>query len=239
MTTKSIIFFSLISLSIILRISCADIIIPKYGKKTIYSSSDNVFLDVSDFDSGDKIYISITTYHTHYNTRLDYIFCNSANGPYLTNNFVYDSSSSSTYGEDTYNYKIKKDVSDAKYLYLSSSLPLPIDIENTEDDATTTIIIIVVVCFVVLVAAIVIIVCCCRRCRARRLAAMPVPYPSAIGVGVSPYGVQPVPIVQPVVQPVGIAQPYYNPAPQYNQVAPAPIGSDVRVNQNSNYEKPM
>ena len=149
-------------------------------------------------------------------------------------------------GEHTYNYKIKKDSSNAKYLYLDSLLPLPITIENTEDDASVTIIIIIVVVFVVFVAAIIIIICCCRRCRAKRLGV--VPYPSTVGYGVTPYSVQPaVPVVQSAVQPVGIAQPYYNVNPQYNQynqVAQAPMGSDIRevqINQNPGptYEKPM
>ena len=121
---------------------------------------------------------------------------------------------------------------------MSSNLNYPITIENTEDDASTTVIIIVVVVSVaVIVATIIIIICCCRRCRARRYAT--VPYPSTVGYGVSAFGMQPViPVAQPVVQPFGVAQPYYNPSPQYNQVSPAPIGSDVRVNQISNYEKP-
>ena len=157
---------------------------------------------------------------------------------FSTTNTIYESSSTSTNAEETYNYKIKKGSSNFNYLYLSSGLNYPITIENTEDDASTTVIIIVVVVsVVVIVATIIIIICCCRRCRARRYAT--VPYPSTVGYGVSAFGMQPViPVAQPVVQPVGVAQPYYNPSPQYNQVSPAP-GSDVRVNQVSNYEKPV
>ena len=248
MSTKSIIFFSLIILSIISRVSSGTVIIPKYGKKTISSSTEEPFLEVSDFDSGDKIYISITTSYSSYSTSLYYKFCDSTIGISSASSWVDYSSSSSSYGEHTYNYKIKKDSSNAKYLYLDSLLPLPITIENTEDDASVTIIIIIVVVFVVFVAAIIIIICCCRRCRARRLKA--VPYPGAVGYGVTPYSVQPVvPVVQSAVQPVGIAQPqpYYNVNPQYNQynqVAQAPMGSDIRevqINQNpgTTYEKPM
>ena len=158
---------------------------------------------------------------------------------FSTTNTIYESSSTSTNAEETYNYKIKKGSSNFNYLYLSSGLHYPITIENTEDDASTTVIIIVVVVsVVVIVATIIIIICCCRRCRARRYAT--VPYPSTVGYGVSAFGMQPViPVAQPVVQPVGVAQPYYNPSPQYNQVSPAPIGSVVRVNQVSNYEKPV
>ena len=244
MSTKSIIFFSIIFLSIISRISAKDVIIPKYGKITIYAG-DKPFLDVSDFDSGEKIYISITTTNPYgyYTSKLYYRFYSSINGitPTTTySNYVYESSSTSSYDEETYNYKITKDSSSSKYLYLDSDLPLPIIIENTEDDASTSVVIIVVVvvCVVVLIVAIIMIVYCCRRCRRRRYAT--VAYPGVVGYGVSTFGVQPVvPVVQPVVQPVGVAQPYYNPSPQYNQVAPAPIGSDVRVNQNVNYIKPV
>ena len=240
MIKKSILFFSLISLSIITEILTENVIIPKYGKKKIYEHQ-NAFLDVSGFDSGEKIYISITTssYSHSYNTRLGYAFYINTNGiSFSPTNTIYESSSTSTNAEETYNYKIKKDSSNFNYLYLSSSLNYPITIENTEDDASTTVIIIVVVVsVVVIVATIIIIICCCRRCRARRYAT--VPYPSTVGYGVSAFGMQPViPVAQPVVQPVGVAQPYYNPSPQYNQVSPAPIGSDVRVNQISNYEKP-
>ena len=249
MSTKSIIFFSLIILSIISRVSSGIVIIPKYGKKTI-NSGDSAFLEVSDFDSGDKIYISITSSYSSYgySTSLYYKFCDSTSGisSLLVSSWVDYSSSSSSNGEHTYNYKIKKDSSNAKYLYLDSSLTLPITIENTEDDSSVTIIIIIVVVFVVFVAAIIIIICCCRRCRAKRLGV--VPYPSTVGYGVTPYSVQPVvPVVQSAVQPVGIAQPYYNVNPQYNQynqVAQAPMGSDIRevqINQNPGptYEKPM
>ena len=58
MSNKFIIFFTLISLSIITITSSVEII-PKYGKKTTYNSY--IYLDVSGFDTGDKIYISITT----------------------------------------------------------------------------------------------------------------------------------------------------------------------------------
>ena len=248
MSKKSIIFFSLIILSIISRVSSDTIIIPKYGKKTISSRDDLPFLEVSDFDSGDKIYISITTSYSSSWTSLHYKFCDNTIGisPSSASSWVDYSSSSSSYGEHTYNYKIKKDSSNAKYLYLRSQLDFPITIENTEDDASVTIIIIIVVVFVVFVAAIIIIICCCRRCRARRLGV--VPYPGTVGYGVTPYSVQPVvPVVQSAVQPVGIAQPYYNVNPQYNQynqVAQAPMGSDIRevqINQNPGptYEKPM
>lgn len=248
MSTKLIIFFSLIILSIISRVSSEVIIIPKYGKKTISSSNDLPFLEVSDFDSGDKIYISITTSYSSSWTSLHYKFCDSTIGisSSSASSWVDYSSSSSSFGEHTYNYKIKKDSSNAKYLYLRSQLDFPITIENTEDDASVTIIIIIVVVFVVFVAGIIIIICCCRRCRARRLGV--VPYPGTVGYGVTPYSVQPVvPVVQSAVQPVGIAQPYYNVNPQYNQynqVAQAPMGSDIRevqINQNPGptYEKPM
>ena len=84
MSTKSILFFSLISLSIITEIlssATQNVIIPKYGKKKIYENQ-NAFLDVSGFDSGEKIYISITTssYSHSYSTRLGYAFYINTNG---------------------------------------------------------------------------------------------------------------------------------------------------------------
>ena len=245
MSTKSIIFVSLIELSIISRISSSSsiVIIPKYGKKTINSEEELAFLEISDFDSGEKIYISITPNSgSSFITKLYFQFCDSTNGinKYLKDRFVDYSSSSSSLGEYTYNYKIKKDSSNAKYLYLDSSLPYPITIENTKNDTSVVIIIIIVVVFVVLVVVIIIIICCCRRCRPKRYGV--VPYPG-------PYGVQPVvpvvqPVVQPVMQPVRIPQPYdYNPLyNQYNQAAQASIGTDVRdvrVNQSPAYEKPL
>ena len=90
MSKKSILFFSLISLSIItgiLSTPTENVIIPKYGKKKIYDHQ-NAFLDVSGFDSGEKIYISITTSSYSYNTRLGYAFYINTNGlSFLTNKY--------------------------------------------------------------------------------------------------------------------------------------------------------
>ena len=230
MSKKSITFFSLILLSIISRISTIEII-PKYGKKTIYDTE--ALLDISDFDSGDKIYISITPTYSGYNTKLYYKFYNGiGTGSYTWDYYTDWSSSTSSYSEETYNYKITKDYSNAKYLYMTYHFTPPVIIENTENDSTVTVIIIVVVVFVVVVVVVIIIICCCcKRCRARRYGV--VPYPGVVGYGVTPYAVQRVVSVMPsTVQPVVNVQPYYNSNPQYNQVAPAPIGSEVRVNQN-------
>ena len=220
MSNKFIIFFTLISLSIITITSSSVEIIPKYGKKTTYNSY--IYLDVSGFDTGDKIYISITT-TSYANSRLDYAFCQNTDTSCTSSTLrsVYESSSSTTdayYYEETFNYKIKKDTS-ANYLYMKYNFPPPVTIENTEDDVSIAIIIIAVVCSVVFLAIIiVIIICCCRRCHRARTYGT-VPYPITTGYGVSPYA------VQPVVQPVVTVQPYYN------QVAPAPVVSEVRVNQ--------
>ena len=217
---NKLIFFTLISLSIITITSSSVEIIPKYGKKTTYNTY--IYLDVSGFDTGDKIYISITT-TSYANSRLDYAFCQNTDTSCSSSTLrsVYESSSSTTdayYYEETFNYKIKKDIS-ANYLYMKYYFYPPVTIENTEDDVSIAIIIISVVCSVVfLVIIIVLIICCCRRCHRARTYGT-VPYPITTGYGVSPY------VVQPVVQPVVSVQPYYN------QVAPAPVVSDVRVNQ--------
>ena len=218
MSNKFIIFFTLISLSIITITSSVEII-PKYGKMT--TNNDHIYLDVSGFDTGDKIYISITTTDIYANSRLDYAFCQNIDTCLSsTLRSVYESSSTSdSYDyEETFNYKIKKDIS-ANYLYMKYYFDPPVTIENTEDDVSIAIIIISVVCSVVfLVIIIVLIICCCRRCHRARTYGT-VPYPITTGYGVSPYA------VQPVVQTVVSVQPYYN------QVAPAPVVSDVRVNQ--------
>ena len=220
MSNKFIIFFTLISLSIITITSSSVEIIPKYGKKTTYNRY--IYLDVSGFDTGDKIYISITT-TSYANSRLDYAFCQNTGASCSSSTLrsVYESSSSTTdayYYEETFNYKIKKDIS-ANYLYMKYYFYPPVTIENTEDDVSIAIIIIAVVCSVVFLAIIIVlIICCCRRCHRARTYGT-VPYPITTGYGVSPY------VVQPVVQPVVSVQPYYN------QVAPAPVVSDVRVNQ--------
>ena len=220
MSNKFIIFFTLISLSIINLTSSSVEIIPKYGKKTTYNTY--IYLDVSGFDIGDKIYISITT-TSYANSRLDYAFCQNTGASCSSSTLrsVFESSSSTTdayYYEETFNYKIKKDTS-ANYLYMTYNFPPPVTIENTEDDVSIAIIIIAVVCTVVFLAIIiVIIICCWRRCHRARTYGT-VPYPITTGYGVSPYA------VQPVVQPVVTVQPYYN------QVAPAPVVSDVRMNQ--------
>jgi hypothetical protein len=247
MSNKFIFFFSLICLSLITKISSQEII-PKYGKKK--TNNNYIYLDVSGFDDGEKIYISITADTTTYyyrNSRLEYKFCTDIGGCSATK-YVDPSSSSSTstfgYEETTYNYKIKKDNSNAKYLYMTYNFYPPVTVENTENDATKTLIIVVVVVSVVVLAVIiVIIVCCCRRCR-RTAAYGTVPYPVAPGYGVSPYAygaqpVAPVAVVQPVMQPaVNAPQPYYDANAQYNAISPAPITSDVRVNQNQIYAKP-
>lgn len=246
MSNKFIFFFSLICLSLISKISSQEII-PKYGKKR--TNNNYIYLDVSGFDDGEKIYISITVDTTLYyrSSMLSCGFCTDIDGCFTTK-YVEPSSSSSTstFGveETTYNYKIKKDNSKAKYLYMTYNFDPPVTVENTENDATKTLIIVtVVVGVVVLAVIIVIIVCCCRRCR-RTAAYGTVPYPVAPGYGFSPYAygaqpVAPVAVVQPVMQPaVNAPQPYYNANAQYNAISPAPITSDVRVDQNQMYAKP-
>ena len=105
MSNKFIFFFSLICLSLISKISSQEII-PKYGKKK--TNYNYIYLDVSGFDDGEKIYISITADTTYYygNSRLNYGFCTDIGGCSATK-YVEPSSSSSTstFGveETTYN----------------------------------------------------------------------------------------------------------------------------------------
>ena len=126
---------------------------------------------------------------------------------------------------------------------MSYSFTPPVTIENTKEDSSIEVVIYIVVsCVVFLLIVISIIVCCYRRCRQNNNNI--VQYPDTYGYSVSPYTVQPVvPVVQSNVQQNGITQPYYNSNQEYNQynqiqVAPSSVGSDVRVEQNPNNEKP-
>ena len=108
---------------------------------------------------------------------------------------------------------------------------------------------------IALAIIIAIIVYCCRRCK--RAAVGRVPYPVTPVYGVSPYAAQPVVgvgMVQPVlnVQPYGVNANYaHNPIPnvnlnynqainnqyaQYNLATPVQPESDMRMNQDFEYD---
>ena len=142
----------------------------------------------------------------------------------------------------------------------------PLTFENLEPGNKVVVIVVAVIVSVVVIAVmIIIIVYMCRRCKrsvAYRVAPYPVtsayviPYAQPVTTVVQP--VQPIVNVQPVpVQPVMNAQPYgvnyatnqnynyqnvnnqnaNNPDVQYSSAAPQP-GSEYRINQVVNYEKP-
>ena len=70
-------------------------IMSKYGSKKSYTGY--VFLDVSGFNSGDKIYISVTTHNYCYNTYLEYKFYAS-----FTDHSSYNSLSQVSYTSETF-----------------------------------------------------------------------------------------------------------------------------------------
>ena len=211
-------------------------VMSKYGTK--YSSTGEVFLDVSGFNSGDKIYITVKTYHTCFDTDLYYKFYESTNDHLSTDHLssTYYTSSSYYNNEEKYNYDIKKPGSQYKYLFLESGCRPPITFENTEDDGgnSTVVIIVAVICSLIALAIIItIIVYCCRRCK--RAAYNRVPIPVTPAYGVSPYGVQPVVGVG-MVQPVTTVQPYgvnvnYIPNQNVNQNY-NPTYNNQNLNQN-------
>ena len=83
MSNKFIFFFSLICLSLISKISSQEII-PKYGKKR--TNNNYIYLDVSGFDDGEKMYISITVDTTLYSrsSMLRCRFCTDIDGCFTT-----------------------------------------------------------------------------------------------------------------------------------------------------------
>ena len=86
MSIKSLIFFYLISLSIISKVSTIETI-KKYTKKTI--NDNEALLHIYNFNSGEKIYISITTSHENADTKLYYKFYTNIIG---VNSFRYEKS---------------------------------------------------------------------------------------------------------------------------------------------------
>ena len=214
-------------------------IIPKYGKKTTYQN--NIFLDISGFESGEKIYISFTTNNDYYcsTERLYYNFYDDIDDISIFNYKYsdYETSTSYTqilgYYECTYNYEIKKKVGTAKYLYMEYNFNTPVTIENYEDASKVVIIIIIVIAVVIVaVFAVVFVCCCCRRCR-KTSASTVTTLPRTVPVHT--YGVQPVvqPVIQPIVQPV--VQPVVQPAVQPVDTV-QPYGNNYPSDQNYNYD---
>ena len=219
-------------------------VLSKYGKTKTHDSS--IFLDVSDFELDDKIYISITTYQMHsLDQKLYYNFYDStdmSDDYYTAPNYVYSGSqtkvSSFNSFEETYIYKIKK-VVNSKYLYLYYYLYPPVTIENTKGDNSIVLIIVVIVIIVVVFAVIIIVaICLCRR-RKRARAMRNIAYPMVTGYGISSYALQPaLPPLQPGLQPIMPTpinvnvKPNYNANPQNNQIEPTAVGSDIRIKQN-------
>ena len=246
-----IIFFSLFFLE---EISSHEII-EKYGKKT--TNEDQIFLDISGFNKGDNIYISISTKSYAFNSYLYYNFYEEIDNidSFSASLSVYQSSSStvSTYDtyKETYNYKITKNDANSKYLYMTYYFDPPVTIENTEKDGSAGLLIIIIAVvgsFIFIAVFITILICCCRRCRKTSYIAA---YPNSVGYGISSNVGQPViPVVQPDMQSVVNVQPYgtgqppnqnYNYAPDgaNNQDLISAHGIDYRIDKQQNYEKLM
>ena len=224
--TKIFIIF-LFLLSILIKEELSFEVLSKYGKTKTHDSS--IFLDVSDFELDDKIYISITTYQMHsLDQKLYYNFYDStdmSDDYYTAPNYVYSGSqtkvSSFNSFEETYNY-----------------LYPPVTIENTKGDNSIVLIIVVIVIIVVVFAVIIIVaICLCRRCKRAR-AMRNIAYPMVPGYGISSYALQPaLPPLQPGLQPIMPTpinvnvKPNYNANPQNNQIEPTAVGSDIRIKQ--------
>ena len=164
-------------------------VMDKYGRK--YSSTGEVFLDISGFNSGDKIYITAKTFYICTITNLHYKFCESTSDDISSDSLFYtyctSYSTKDTYSsyEEKYNYEIKKAGNEYKYLYLKSRCHPPITFENTEDDGgnSTVVIIVAVICSLIALAIIIaIIVYCCRRCKRAVYNRVHLPVTPAYGV---------------------------------------------------------
>ena len=190
-------------------------IIRKYGSTT--TSKKKVFIETTDFDVGDNIYISLEFEGNFIlNSELTYIFLketyeNKIN--YKTKTYQSTSSSSANgKTKKTYNYEIKKDDNEGNYLLLLlNNFPSPITVKNTKEDSSSsnaaTIIGIIFALFF-FIFFVVLIICLCKRCRRSRLPYGAVGYGSSIGYGISPYGVPPPMMPGQPMQPVMNIQPY-------------------------------
>ena len=213
-------------------------IIEKYGK--METNNKYIFLDVSDFDTGDKIYLTISNHDGYDTSDLNYKFFEkidnvNINSIEALSSIRYNSKSyedtNNGYTIEIFDYKIKKEHKNENYLYLKFDFNPPVTVENTKANTSTTIIIIcVVIGVVVIIVFIIIMIFYCRKCKNNHAYENEV-YPGSTGYKVSPYGSQPVGAqIQPVVnvQPYGQNQNYNtNPNEEFNQGIRE---SELRVN---------
>ena len=216
-------------------------IIKKYGK--MVTNNKYIFLDTSNFDKGDKIYITISNHDGYDTSTINYKFFENIDNVHVNSieslSTVRHSSKSyedTTYGYtiEIFDYKIKKEDKNGNYLYLKFDFNPPVTVENTKGSNSTTIIIVVVIGVVVIAAFIIIMIIYCRRCKNNQ-AYENGANPANIGYQVSPYASQPVGVT---IQPVVNVQPYEqnqnykaNPNGEYNQGLRE---SEFRANQEQN-----
>ena len=239
MSFKIINYFLLcIFLLFIKRVTTHEII-EKYGKKE--TNNKYIFLHTSDFDNGDKIYITISNHDGYDTSTINYKFFENIDNINVNNietlSTVRHSSKSyedTTYGYtiEIFDYIIKKEDKNGNYLYLKFDFNPPVTVENTKGSNTTTIIIVAVVIGVVVIAVfIIIMIIYCRRCKNNQAYENGI-NPANIGYQVSPYASQPVGVA---MQPVANVQPYeqnqnYN-VNQNEQVNQGLRESEFRANQ--------
>ena len=174
----------------------------QYSFINIYGSED-FYLKLNGFKSGDTVYIEVTYYDTwsSYSPSINYLLTNSFSDFLKSNLFssLSWSSSSSSNSKRTRYYKIKMN---GNYNYLlfkfSGSYTTWYTVKHTKSSPTW--IIVGAVSSFVIIACIVIIICWCRR------RSMPDYAPRVDGPLISPY-----PVVQPQPQPVVYTQPTYHP----------------------------
>ena len=174
-------------------------IMSKFEEKKTYESS--IFLDVSDFEEGDHIHISIDTDDYTSSRTLYYEFYETIDGISVF------SATNSVEGKKFGNiyYSIEKTKGNAKYLYLKYDFDLPITIDNTRDNNfIAKIVILSTAGFIVLLAIIIpIIVCSCMCCRKNKtVVVIPAANPTSQEMALFPSQEDPVvPDVQPQLNP--------------------------------------
>ncbi len=184
---------------ILIKIAISHEIIPKYGEKKTYENS--IFLDVSDFDEGKHIFITIDSDDYRDDKTIYYEFYETIDGisEFKATNEIKGKEFRNMY------YKITKTNADAKYLYLKYNFELPVTIENTrKNNFVVKIVVLSVVGFIVLLAIIIpIIVCSCLCCRKNKtVVVVPAAGPTSQEMALFPSQKGPiVPDVQPQLNP--------------------------------------